>query len=72
MTKYAIIATEYGDDYYIWYDDGCATLWESVSDSLLFDNYDEAQAVIDGMNNGTIRKCWDYGDFTFKIVEYKN
>lgn len=72
MTKYAIIATEYGDDYYIWYEDDCATLWDSISDFLLFDNYDEAQAVVDGMTNGTIRKCWDYGDFEFKIVEHKN
>ncbi len=72
MTKYAIIATDYGDDYYIWYGDDCAMLWDSISDFLLFDNYDEAQAVIDGMNNGTIEKCWNYGDFTFKIVEYKN
>ena len=40
MTKYAIIATEYGDDYYIWYVDDCATLYESVSDYMLFDNYD--------------------------------
>lgn len=72
MTKYAIIATEYGDDYYVYYYGDGATLWESVSDYMLFDNYDEAQAVIDGMNNGTIEQCWVHGDFTFKIVEYKN
>ena len=69
MTKYAIIATEYGDDYYVGYEDGCATVWDSISDFLLFDNYNEAQAVIDGLNNGTIKKCWDYGDFTFRIEE---
>lgn len=73
MTKYAIIATEteHGDNYYVYYLDGGISMRKNVNNFLLFDDYDEAQAVIDGLYNGTV-DIYCQGVFEFKIVEHKN